>query len=92
MTDAAEPRMIPVRWRQVVLFISALSALVFYNEWLTYYLVLLQCQWPSLDLSTADFSVADSSSPLRVMILADTHLLGSREGHWFDKLRRYTFY
>lgn len=22
------------------------------------------------------------------MIIADTHLLGSRKGHWFDKLRR----
>merc|ERR1719239_1609206 len=22
------------------------------------------------------------------MVLADTHLLGSRNGHWFDKLRR----
>lgn len=22
------------------------------------------------------------------MVLADTHLLGSRHGHWFDKLRR----
>lgn len=22
------------------------------------------------------------------MVIADTHLLGSRRGHWFDKLRR----
>jgi len=22
------------------------------------------------------------------MLIADTHLLGSRNGHWFDKLRR----
>lgn len=26
--------------------------------------------------------------PIKVMFLADTHLLGSRFGHWFDKLRR----
>ena len=25
---------------------------------------------------------------LRAMFLADTHLLGRRQGHWFDKLRR----
>lgn len=29
------------------------------------------------------------SNPLKVMIIADTHILGWREGHWFDKLRRY---
>ena len=28
------------------------------------------------------------SDPLHAMFLADTHLLGSRNGHWFDKLRR----
>lgn len=29
-----------------------------------------------------------SEEPVKVMVLADTHLLGSRRGHWFDKLRR----
>lgn len=26
--------------------------------------------------------------PVKAMVIADTHLLGSRTGHWFDKLRR----
>lgn len=25
---------------------------------------------------------------IHVMLIADTHLLGPRKGHWFDKLRR----
>lgn len=25
---------------------------------------------------------------MKVLIIADTHLLGSRNGHWLDKLRR----
>ena len=80
------------RWRQTALFISAIGVLVLYNEWLIYYFVLLQCQWPTLNVETNDFTVTDddgtANSPLRVMALADTHLLGIREGHWFDKLRR----
>lgn len=81
--------MTSARCRQVWLFLGALMTLVIYNEWLAYYLVLLQCQWPSLDVAKADYSVADNQeAPLRVLILADTHLLGSRDGHWFDKLRR----
>jgi hypothetical protein len=31
----------------------------------------------------------EKSGEVRAMLLADTHLLGSRKGHWFDKLRRY---
>jgi len=81
------------RWRQTALFISAVAALVLYNEWLVYYFVLLQCQWPALNVETKDFTLDDDdgavNSQLRVMALADTHLLGFREGHWFDKLRRF---
>ncbi|XP_020290712.1 metallophosphoesterase 1 isoform X2 [Pseudomyrmex gracilis] len=29
-----------------------------------------------------------ADKPVRAMFIADTHLLGSKEGHWFDKLRR----
>lgn len=49
------------------------------NEWFIYYLVLIQCSWPSLKTNV---------SSLDSLILADPHLLGSRHGHWWDKLRR----
>ena len=51
---------------------------LFYCEFLVYYLVLSQCSYPA----------SLSSESMRAMVLADTHLLGSRKGHWFDKLRR----
>ena len=53
---------------------------LFYCEFLVYYLVLSQCSYPT--------STSSSSESTRAMVLADTHLLGSRKGHWFDKLRR----
>lgn len=42
-----------------------------------------QCGWPFLNSEPED-----GVKPVYAMILADTHLLGSRNGHWFDKWRR----
>jgi len=49
-----------------------------------------QCWWPQLDPSKADdtINVRQDEQPVHALLLADTHLLGSRKGHWFDKLRR----
>jgi len=58
--------------------LSVLSLL--YNEFLVYYITLYSCKYPSME--------GDTSKILDTMILADTHLLGSKNGHWFDKLRR----
>ncbi|GFS58075.1 metallophosphoesterase 1 [Nephila pilipes] len=55
--------------------------LFFFCEVLIYYIVLLQCTWPQIETNTKHSSV-------KVMMLADVHLLGPRFGHWFDKLRR----
>lgn len=53
------------------------------------YTHIFQCDWPVLDPNNADPSIQENGEePVKVMILADTHLLGSRNGHWFDKLRR----
>ena len=52
-----------------------LPAIFLFNEFIIYYLVVSQCQWSGTDHTN-------------VMIIADTHLLGRRHGHWFDKLRR----
>ncbi len=51
-------------------------------EYLIYYPVLWKCGYPKLAQDSGDEEV------LKVMLLSDTHLLGSRHGHWFDKLRR----
>lgn len=50
-------------------------------EYLSYFFTLSLCKWPKISENT-------SSSVLKAMILADTHLLGVRHGHWFDKVRR----
>ena len=63
------------------LFVSMLLLMI-YNEFLVYYIVLSQCHWPTIVTEQVN------KNKIKVMILADVHLLGSREGHWFDKLRR----
>ena len=61
------------------------AGVLFALEFLVYYVVLLQCAYPA-----APPAAAGDGEPaaLRAMFLADTHLLGRRQGHWFDKLRR----
>ena len=56
--------------------------LVFCCEIFVYYVVLWQCHWPELA------SDRNHEASLKAFFIADTHLLGSRLGHWFDKLRR----
>lgn len=53
-------------------------------EWLVYYLVIFQCSWPEIELPGRN----EQPEPLKTMMLTDTHLLGPKHGHWFDKLRR----
>lgn len=65
--------------RKLLRFFSILSIGLVYNEFLVYYFVLCMCTYPP---------ALDSPPKTPVMILADTHLLGSRLGHWADKLRR----
>ncbi|KAF7281359.1 hypothetical protein GWI33_004842 [Rhynchophorus ferrugineus] len=59
-----------------------------YCEYLIYYLVQMKCSWPTLDPLNEDISIKQSDEAIKVMIIADTHLLGSLKGHWFDKIRR----
>ncbi|CAG0892530.1 unnamed protein product [Darwinula stevensoni] len=46
----------------------------------------MQCAWPKLE-----GKLVVSPKVARIMFVADPHLLGSRKGHWFDKLRRSPF-
>lgn len=58
-------------------------------EYLIYYLVQKNCTYADLKEENVDSDIPlYEEKPVRVMVLADTHLLGSRHGHWFDKLRR----
>ncbi|XP_015604777.1 metallophosphoesterase 1 isoform X2 [Cephus cinctus] len=79
-------------YKQYVLVpVLAMLGLLVFCEYLIYYVVLFQCKWPVLDPNKIDRSISPptvNERPVRAMFLADTHLLGSRKGHWFDKLRR----
>jgi ethanolamine phosphate phosphodiesterase len=69
------------------IIVSIVSMTFLYNEYLIYWQVLLNCKWPETSENLNDPSRI-SDHDLSLMIIADTHLLGSRQGHWFDKLRR----
>ncbi|KAI6179384.1 Metallophosphoesterase 1 [Aphelenchoides besseyi] len=57
-------------------FLTLSIFLIFlFNEYLIYYLAIVRCGWKSNDQT-------------KIMVIADTHLLGVQKGHWFDKLRR----
>ena len=58
-----------------------ISIVMFFCEFIIYYLSILQCKWPLNQSKQQDDYV-------KIMLLADTHLLGHVKGHWFDKLRR----
>ncbi|KAM6409970.1 metallophosphoesterase 1 isoform 2-T4 [Pluvialis apricaria] len=64
-----------------------ISVLIF-CEFLIYYVVIFQCQWPEVKGGAPTGKKETSTSVLKAMILADTHLLGEIKGHWLDKLRR----
>lgn len=69
----------------------ALACVFFFCEYLVYYVVLIQCKWPALDERKADKTIIPpkpEESPVYAMFIADTHLLGSKNGHWLDKLKR----
>ncbi|XP_026820895.1 metallophosphoesterase 1 [Rhopalosiphum maidis] len=67
--------------KKVTLYLLCIIGLVFFCEYGIFYVVLSQCNWPSDSNMT-------SEQPVKVMFLADTHLLGTRKGHWLDKMIR----
>uniref|UniRef100_T1JLX0 Calcineurin-like phosphoesterase domain-containing protein n=1 Tax=Strigamia maritima TaxID=126957 RepID=T1JLX0_STRMM len=79
-----------INWSYILKLFLALMTILFVCEVLIYYIVLLKCSWPQLNDALADSSVKLTANykPVKAMILADTHLLGWKRGHWFDKLRR----
>ncbi|XP_068605214.1 metallophosphoesterase 1 [Brachionichthys hirsutus] len=64
--------------------ILVLGGAFFFCEYLIYFPTILQCAWPKVSHARGEAA----GSPIRAMVLSDTHLLGAVGGHWFDKLRR----
>ncbi|XP_057383075.1 metallophosphoesterase 1 isoform X2 [Balaenoptera acutorostrata] len=80
----------PLKRRGLVLL--RLTAIVFavllFCEFLIYYLVIFRCSWPAVKTPADAGGLGTPEPVLRVMFLADSHLLGAVRGHWLDKLRR----
>ncbi|XP_039073161.1 metallophosphoesterase 1 isoform X2 [Hyaena hyaena] len=64
--------------------IAVVFAVLLFCEYLIYYLVIFRCDWPEVKTPAHN----SGQETLKVMFLADTHLLGEVRGHWLDKLRR----
>ena len=79
-----------LNYQHIALVIFLILALIFYCEYMIYYLVLWRCKWPVLPKSNQQVSGYKTGGKpiLYAMFLADPHLLGTRLGHWFDKMRR----
>nr|CAH7759883.1 unnamed protein product [Callosobruchus chinensis] len=73
----------------IVKIVFGIFFLNLYCQFLIFYLVQSKCDWPNLDPENEDKSINPTNEePVKVMVIADTHLLGSRNGHWLDKLQR----
>ncbi|XP_036856917.1 metallophosphoesterase 1 isoform X3 [Manis javanica] len=68
--------------------IAVIFAMLLFCEFLIYYLVIFQCNWPEMKTAARDGKQESPEPVLKAMFLADTHLLGEVRGHWLDKLRR----
>ncbi|XP_061852067.1 metallophosphoesterase 1 isoform X3 [Colius striatus] len=81
---------LPVKKRLCFLLklVCFVSSVFIFCEFLIYYVVIFQCQWPEVKGGTHMSKKDISTSVIKAIILADTHLLGEIKGHWLDKLRR----
>uniref|UniRef100_H0WVI8 Metallophosphoesterase 1 n=1 Tax=Otolemur garnettii TaxID=30611 RepID=H0WVI8_OTOGA len=80
----------PLKRRSSLLLklIAVVLAVLLFCEFLVYYLVIFWCDWPAVTTPAHGSKPATLVPVLKVMFLADTHLLGEVRGHWLDKLRR----
>jgi hypothetical protein len=75
----------------VVLFqVSLIDAFYFATNCKLNSILFAKCSWPELSEANEDkkITINNIEEPVKAMFIADTHLLGTRRGHWFDKLRR----
>ncbi|XP_004930159.1 metallophosphoesterase 1 isoform X1 [Bombyx mori] len=68
--------------KNVLLFLIGLLFIWLYCEYIIYFIVIAQCNWPVTN------DTHKSIQSLKALMISDTHLLGPRRGHWLDKMRR----
>ncbi|XP_027622354.1 metallophosphoesterase 1 isoform X2 [Tupaia chinensis] len=81
---------LPLKRRSALLLklIAVVFAVLLFCEFLVYYVVIFQCNWPEVKTPASRGDQETPEPVLKAMFLADTHLLGKVRGHWLDKLRR----
>lgn len=86
---------------QAALAVVTAFLLILWCEFFIYYISLSVsgCHWPIPASDTSSLSkgintgvdegvILQKHEPLKVLFFADTHLLGRKNGHWLDRLRR----
>ncbi|THD20880.1 Metallophosphoesterase 1 [Fasciola hepatica] len=68
--------------RRILTVIFSFALLSLFCEYTIYYIFIMQCSWPVLSTQMSDTEV------LRILVLADPHLVGVYKGHYFDRMRR----
>ena len=82
-------RVMRLNLRHILFLSSLVLGLFVYNEIVVYHLVIWwNCSYPTMPNRQASPGgyKAGGKPLLHAMFLADTHLLGRRLGHWFDKV------
>lgn len=74
--------------QEILFILILLLTILFWNEFAIYYVTLgFGCAWPPSPQQPSSSS-SNQLKQVNALVLADTHLLGTLRGHWFDKLRR----
>ncbi|VDP84428.1 unnamed protein product [Echinostoma caproni] len=68
--------------RRMITVALSFVFLILFCEFFIYYILIIQCFWPTLNDHEA------GRTKLKVMVLADPHLVGVYRGHPFDRIRR----
>lgn len=81
--------MMSMKLKNVMISVLCICLVIIWCEFFIYYAVIFQCNWPSVNSNDKNVDENDDTKYVKVMLLADTHLLGRIKGHWFDKIRRH---
>ncbi|XP_077983312.1 metallophosphoesterase 1-like [Glandiceps talaboti] len=71
-------------WKYLKKLVIFTILVLLFCEYIIYYFVILGCSWPT----TSTVSQDREDETISALFFSDPHLLGSRQGNWFDKLRR----
>jgi len=76
-----------INFNSILYNILVLAFVIAFCEYFIYKIsIALFCDWPAVEESNKP--VVEETKTLKLLLVADPHLLGPARGHWLDKLRR----